>query len=418
MIQNMNEPRPNLPPSSLPLPSDARQYARWSRVGRLLGSRTGDWIAIGVVFVLSLPRVLIRPEDPGWNPWLSWPLGVAALGVLTLLVRRRWPEVPALAGLVVLALTSDDALLRFGIYAVGRYRPLRYAVWFAVAVVFVRLPIVVFLVDKHTTWDAEMWQLALVTFRYCVMSVLGPASAGAVVRTFRVGELLSAFRARLEREDALAKAEAAAEDRAEQDRRRIARDAHDHVGHEVTLMVLQANLLSAQAPDEQTRTAAEDLVERGQRAIHELHSIVATLKEPEAKPSSPADVRRIERLVEDVRRSGAPVRLDQRGFEDRLLPPAVAEFCFRVAQEGLTNAVKHAPCADILVTVAADDTTAEVGVRNAAPDLAPGPLAAGGGNGLEGLAELAARLGGELTWGTTPDGGFELRARVPRVTPG
>ncbi|WP_327358029.1 sensor histidine kinase [Streptomyces sp. NBC_01304] len=347
---------------------------------------------------------------------MNWPLAVAALGTLSLLVRRRWPEVPAVAGLIVLALTSDDALLRFGVYAVGRYRRLRYAAWFAVAVVFVRLFIVVFIVDKHS--NAAIWELMLLTFRYSLMSVLGPASAGAVVRAFRVGELLSAFRARLDREDALAKAEAAAEQRAEQGRRRIARDAHDHVGHEVTLMVLQANLLSAHAPDERTRTAAEDLVERGQRAIQELHSIVATLKEPEVRPSSPSDVRRIERLVEEVRRSGAPVRLDQQDFEDRLLPPAVAEFCFRVAQEGLTNAVKHAPCADVLVTVAADDTSAAVAVRNGAPVLAPGAHAQGGGNGLEGLAELADRLGGELTWRTTPDGGFEVRARVPRKTPG
>ncbi|WP_327353207.1 sensor histidine kinase [Streptomyces sp. NBC_01304] len=412
----MQDHQRSAPQSAFPLPTDAQQYARWSRVGRLLGSRTGDWIAIALVFLLSLPRVLIRPDDPGWNPWLSWPLAVSALGTLSLLMRRKWPEVPAVAGLIVLALTSDDALLRFGLYAVGRYRRLRYATWFAIGVVFVRLVIVVFIVDKHS--DAAVWELLVVTFRYSLMSVLGPASAGAVVRVFRVGELLASFRARLDREEALAKGEAAAEHRAEQERRRIARDAHDHVGHEVTLMVLQANLLSAHAPDDRTREAAEGLVERGQRAIHELHNIVATLKDPEERAASPSDVRRIERLVEDVRRSGAPVRLDQRDFGKGLLPPAVAEFCFRVAQEGLTNAVKHAPCADIVVTMASDDTSARVSVRNAAPPVEPGPHAVSGGNGLEGLAELARRLGGELTGGATADGGFEVRATVPRRTPG
>ncbi|MEV0097188.1 histidine kinase [Streptomyces sp. NPDC050738] len=396
------------------LPADARQYARWSRVGRVLGSRTGDWIAIGVVFLLSLPRVLIRPDDP-WDPGFNWPIAVALAGTLSLLFRRRWPEVPAVAGLVVLALTSDDALLRFGVYAVGRYRPLRYAAWLATCIVFVRLCIVVFIVDRFST--AAIWELMVLTLRYSLMSVLGPASAGATVRAFRVGELLSAFRARLDREDALRTAEEAAEDRAEQARRRIARDAHDHVGHEVTLLVLQANLLSATAPDEATRSAAEDLVGRGQRAIDQLHSIVKTLKEPDEKPSSPPDVRRIERLVDDARRSGANATLDRRDFEDRLLPPAVAEFCFRVAQEGLTNAVKHAPGADILVTVATDDTTARVAVRNSPPTAAPGAHAKGGGSGLQNLGELAERLGGELVGRATPDGGFEVTATLPRATP-
>ncbi|WP_329113678.1 sensor histidine kinase [Streptomyces sp. NBC_01465] len=397
-----------------PLPADAREYARWSRVGRVLGSRVGDWIAIGLVFVLSLPRVLIRPDDP-WSPGFNWPIAVALLGTLSLLFRRRWPEVPVVAGLAVLALTSDDALLRFGVYALGRYRPLRYAAWGAVCVVFVRLSIVVFIVDRFS--NEAIWELMVLTLRYSLMSVLGPASAGAVVRTFRVGELLSAFRARLDREDALRKAEEAAEERAEQARRRIARDAHDHVGHEVTLMVLQANLLAAQASDEATRTAAEGLVDRGQRAIHELHSIVKTLKEPEERLTSPPDVRRIERLVDDVRASGADARLERSGFEDGLLPPAVAEFCFRVAQEGLTNAVKHAPGAGILVTLATDDTTARVTVRNSAPTAAPGAHAEGGGSGLQDLAELAERLGGELVGRALPDGGFEVRATLPLATP-
>ncbi|MER5945798.1 histidine kinase [Streptomyces sp. NPDC001904] len=404
----MVEPRGDL------LPADARQYARWSRVGRVLGSRTGDWIAIGVVFVLSLPRVLIRPDDP-WNPGFNWPLAVALLGTLSLLVRRRWPEVPAIAGLVVLALTSDDALLRFGVYAMGRYRPLRYASWAAMLVVVIRLCVVVFVVDQHLS--TPVWQLMVLTLRYSLMSVLGPASAGAVVRTFRVGELLSAFRARLDREDAVRRGEEAAADRAERARRQIARDAHDHVGHQVTLMVLQANLLVAKAPDEATRTAAEELVGRGQKAIHELHSMVKTLKEPDEKPSSPPDVRRIERLVDDARRSGADVRLDQHGFESRLLAPAVAEYCFRVAQEGLTNAVKHAPGATVLVIVASDETLVHVSVRNTAPTRAPGAHARGGGSGLKDLAEMAARLGGELVGRPTPDQGFEVRSTVPLVTP-
>ncbi|MBO0514175.1 sensor histidine kinase [Streptomyces beijiangensis] len=408
----MMEQRRNLLPRGLP--DDAREYARWSRVGRVLGGRVGDWIAVGLVFVLSLPRVLIRPDAP-WNPGFNWPLAVALFGTLSLLVRRRWPEVPVVAGLAVLALTSDDALLRFGVYAMGRYRPLRYAGWSAVFVVFIRLSIVVFIVDRYL--DAAIWELMVLTLRYSLMSVLGPASAGAVVRTFRIGELLSAFRARLDREDALRKGEEAAEARAEQARRRIARDAHDHVGHEVTLMVLQANLLTATAPNGEVRTAAADLVERGQRAIHELHNIVRTLKEPEEQPASPPDVRRIERLVDDAGRSGANVRLERRGFEDRLLPPAVAEFCFRVAQEGLTNAVKHAPGADILVTLATDETSVRVTVRNSAPTAAPGAHARGGGSGLQDLSELAERLGGEFVSRTTPDGGFEVGATLPCATP-
>jgi signal transduction histidine kinase len=101
-------------------------------------------------------------------------------------------------------------------------------------------------------------------------------------------------------------------------------------------------------------------------------------------------------------------------LEDAAPPAAVGRTAYRIAQEGLTNARKHAPGAPVTLTVRAPDGNLQVEVRSLAPVAAPASPLPGAGTGLIGLAERVSLAGGTLEHGIDPDGAFVLRARLPR----
>ncbi|WP_340699123.1 sensor histidine kinase [Cellulosimicrobium funkei] len=226
----------------------------------------------------------------------------------------------------------------------------------------------------------------------------------------------------------LAAAVAASEERA-----RIARDLHDVVTHHVTAMVVQADaaqFLLPAAPDR----AAVGLVAisgTGRRALTELRHLLGVLEATgESASAERAPVLgRVGDLVERARRSGQPVEWTEEGGR-RDLPDAVELAAYRVVQEGLTNALKHAPERPTTVRVRhgaehlmAEVTTggpAELGATSVATSggpaqsvLATAELAAPAGRGLAGLRERVRLLDGDLEAGPTPDGGFRVRARIP-----
>ncbi|WP_199548942.1 sensor histidine kinase [Streptomyces sp. N35] len=380
---------------------------------RRFGGRGGDWAAVALAFLISLPNTLIRPWVD-WTPLWSWPLLVSAAGSLFLLVRRRRPEVPLLAGFAVLFLAHADILVAFALYAVGRYRTLRTTLcWVAVAFL-VREAFFAYVDIRYAPFDD--WEMVLLTIRASTLEVVAPAAAGIVVRNYRVSELLASLRAQMRYEDVRRETLREAERKAAKERRRVARDAHDHIGHEVTLMALQANLLAAKAPDQATRTAAEGLAELAREAIGRLHEIVQALKEPGEPVDQTQPGHHVAQLVERTRRHGVDVRLVEHGCVPApAVPCAVDELCYRVVLEGLTNAVKHAPGAPVTVTLERDEARMRVSVRNACArtGLAGTPPLPRGGHGLAGLMELASHQGGELTCGLTAEGEYELRAELP-----
>lgn len=212
-----------------------------------------------------------------------------------------------------------------------------------------------------------------------------------------------------------------------QERARIARELHDVVTHHVTAMVVQADAaqyLLAAAPER----AAEGLVAisgTGRRALTELRYLLGVL---EATGESASEGRgptlgRVGDLVEQARRSGQPVEwAGEDGAPD--LPDAVGLAAYRAVQEGLTNALKHAPGRPTTVRLQGGADRVEVEVTTAGPAAAgtPVPLrpdaaqaAAPAGRGLAGLRERVRVLDGALDAGPTPDGGFRLRVRIPIV---
>jgi signal transduction histidine kinase len=196
---------------------------------------------------------------------------------------------------------------------------------------------------------------------------------------------------------------------------RIASDMHDSLGHELSLIALRAAALQVDpALDESARKAAGELRQSAAAATERLHQIISVLREDgEEAPVLPSGDT-VAALVERAGAAGMAVTLQ--GELERL-PPMADRAAYRVVQEGLTNATKHAPGAPVTVSLSADSAAREtvVTVANAAPPAGPLPTARAGGYGLVGLRERVRLAGGQLH-ARPVDGGFEITARLP-LTP-
>ncbi|MER7498839.1 histidine kinase [Nonomuraea pusilla] len=205
-----------------------------------------------------------------------------------------------------------------------------------------------------------------------------------------------------------------------EERARLAREMHDVVTHRVSLMVLQAGTLRMRAEQvrgEELRAAAEQIRATGAQALDELRAVVGVLRagDPvEAAPLTPQpDLPDLETLVRESRAVGMPVDLRVTG-EAPDLPPPLGRTAYRIVQEALTNARKHAFGAPVTVEVAYAPRRVVLRVRNAAPTgRRPADPLPGGGAGLLGLRERVTLVGGALHAGPTASGGFEVGAELP-----
>jgi len=214
-------------------------------------------------------------------------------------------------------------------------------------------------------------------------------------------------------------ADRSAEEARAAERRRIAREMHDVLAHRLSLLSVHAGALefNADAPAEEVAEAAGVIRESARSALEDLRGVIGVLREDAGEsPTEPpqptfAD---LPRLVEESRAAGMRITA---GIELGEAPPpaAVGRTAYRIVQEGLTNARKHAPGAAVTLTVSALEDHLYVEVRSLAPvAVASGSPLPGAGTGLIGLAERVTLAGGELEHGVDPDGAFVLRARLPR----
>jgi signal transduction histidine kinase len=235
-----------------------------------------------------------------------------------------------------------------------------------------------------------------------VLVSVAPWSAGRLVRSRR--ELVATLAERNRELEAEREALAALAVRRE--RTRIARELHDIVAHHLAVMVIQAGAGRLAAPDDGARFAG--IRAAGQDALAELDHLVALLQadERQARP------RGLDALVGQARAAG--VRLDYEPLPDGVrVAPAVADSAYRVIQEALTNAMKHAAGSVVRVRlgVRAGELAIDVSDDGA---VVPSPLAASGlGLGLAGMRERVEALGGMLDAGPRADGGWRLEARLP-----
>ena len=214
--------------------------------------------------------------------------------------------------------------------------------------------------------------------------------------------------ARAEREREERACAAVAEERA-----RIARELHDVVGHSVSVMTVQASgVRRLLRPEQEREREALLVVERtGREALAEMRRMVGVLRRPEEAPAlaPQPSLEYLGRLVEQAREAGLPVELRIEGDAIQL-PAGVDLTAYRLVQEGLTNALKHAQAtrADVLVSYLHGEI--EVTVTDDGKGVGNGD---GGGHGLVGMRERVSLYGGELDAGPQPNGGYRLRARLP-----
>ena len=226
-----------------------------------------------------------------------------------------------------------------------------------------------------------------------------PFLAGFVIRVRRERERLL-----VQERDERAQAAVAEE------RGRIARELHDVVAHAISVIVLQAR--GARHADEAERNDALDAIEStGAKALAEMRRLLHMLRaDDEAVALAPQpSLAQLEPLAAQVRDAGLPVELRIEG-SPRELPPGVDVSAYRIVQEALTNALKHAGPARARVSIRYADDALELEIADTGSGATNG---AGVGHGLVGMRERVAVFGGELDSGPRDGGGFAVRARLP-----
>ena len=221
----------------------------------------------------------------------------------------------------------------------------------------------------------------------------------------RVGEELSSQRALTAQEQARRELV--------EERTRIARELHDIVAHSMSLIQVQASTARYRVADLSAQAVAEfdDIAATARSSLTEMRRILGVLRtEDHAAELAPQrGLDDIPVLVENMRRAGAAITLVHEVAGD--VAPAAQIAAYRIVQEALSNAVRHASGAAVTVSVTMDDADLILRIRNAPSHPSVG---APGGHGLRGMAERAQLLGGSVEAGADPDGGWSVAARLPR----
>ena len=225
---------------------------------------------------------------------------------------------------------------------------------------------------------------------------------------------LEARAARLEREREERDERAVAAERT-----RIARELHDVIAHNVSVMVVQASA-GEELFDRDPARARESLssvAATGRAALTELRRLLGVIRTDDGGDAAASytpqpGIEYLDALIGQVRETGLAVELSVLG-QPRALPEGVGLCAYRIVQEALTNTLKHAEASHARVSVRYVDDALEIQVVDDGHGGAPGGNGGGGGHGLIGMRERVALFGGELTTRPGPEHGYEVRARLP-----
>ncbi|MFD4376752.1 sensor histidine kinase [Streptomyces sp. NPDC058486] len=370
-----------------------------------------DWVVDILVFLLAALFGLVAAEASARYNSSAVNVTdqiVGALACCALWLRRRWPVGLAvvLAVLGALVPVSAGAMLA-GLFSVAVRRPFRDIAWI-VGIALAGSVVTVFLRPDPETG-------AILGIVLGVALTLLVTAWGMLVRARR--QLVEALRERAERAESEAELRAAQAQRLA--REAIAREMHDVLAHRLTLLSVHAGALEFRpdAPPEQIARAAGVIRDSAHDALQDLREIIGVLRAPGEESGGghrpQPTLATLGALVDECREAGMRVVLDTTVDDPGSVPAATGRTVYRIAQEGLTNARKHAPGAEVTVTLSGrpgDGLTVEV--RNPAPG-GPVPHVPGSGQGLIGLSERAALAGGRFDHGPTPGGGFALTAWLP-----
>jgi signal transduction histidine kinase len=365
-------------------------------------------LLIGALAVAAILDLILSPGAPSTSLWFAVP-AVAVL-MLPLFTRRWFPfGAPAVYWILAAALSFVDGVLIPSIESLfpvglasavllGNLRNARQA-WTGLAIVLAGITTVVYNIPGHATTE-----LILIPVDFGIawaagfaLRVRGEQAEAAEIRA-----------AQAEREREAASRIAVAEERA-----RIARELHDIVAHAVSVMVLQIGAVRHKLPQalEEDKDALRGVEQAGRSALAEMRRLLGAMRHDgedlELTPQPGLDG--LDSLLEEVGRAGLPVRLHLDG--DRFpLPRAIDLSAYRIIQEGLTNALKHAHASHADVRVHYGSNELQIEIRD---DGRGTSTSDGLGHGLVGMRERVKIYGGEMTTGTASGGGFVVNTRLP-----
>ena len=367
-------------------------------------------VSLGIVSIFVATRVA-QAEGTAVQ---AGAIALLVVQTVALTVRRRWPmAVYSVVGIGTIAyawLGYPQSVGGFGvliaIYTVAAHVPLREAIVAAgIYVVGMALSLIGFSRDSGSSFD-----VLFADFLVNLLALILAWTVGVTVRTRRAYVAALEARAELlerEREDNARLAVAL-------ERGRIAREMHDVVAHNVSVVVVQAAAAErmVETDPERARQAMREVAATGRQALTEMRRLLGVLRDGDASDDlgpqpGVAELRALAGTVEDA---GMQVELSVQG-EERPLPASAALSVYRIVQEALTNSLRHAGPARARVILRYLPDALEVQVSD--NGVGGVPPAEHSGHGLIGMRERVALFGGELTAGPRPEGGYAVVARIP-----
>jgi signal transduction histidine kinase len=391
-----------------------RACGTFSSVSRITYVTREYWfeLLIAVMAIAGMVELVIGRDSPGGPSTTLW-FAVPAVGVLVLplLARRRYPfAAPAAYWLLAAALSFFDGLLIPFIGSLGvvglatafLLGHLRNGLRAGVGLIIVLVGIVI--VVLNIPGPQSVSDLIFIPLRFVAAWVAGYALRERVEQA----EAAEVRATQAERDR-----EAAARIAVAEERSRIARELHDIVAHAVSVMVLQVGAVRHKLPAAlaEASDALKGVERTGRTALAEMRHLLAAMRpdgdEAEFTPQPGLDG--LDSLVDQIGRAGLPVRLHVDGSPFPL-PRAIDLSAYRIVQEGLTNALKHARASRADVTVYYESNGLQIEVRDNGEG---GSTSDGLGHGLVGVRERVKIYGGQMTAGTATEGGFVLSTRLP-----
>ncbi|MGC7101164.1 sensor histidine kinase [Amycolatopsis lurida] len=389
----------------LSIPGMSVGRSRADTTGHIRDGSIADWFRKRAVRALSIDVLaialavldvwLVFPEEAmTYSIWLS------ALSCVALVARRWLPfgvvlaTFPGyLAGWAQLA-----AMIALGMLATRR--GLNWQTMAGFGMVWASR----FILWPLDEFAALSWQEHVLDGIYGVVVAGMPVALGLLIRArSELSDKLAELAASRDREQQLHAQAVRAQERA-----RLAREMHDVVSHDITLIAMQANVLSISAPGTEAHQAAQNIRQLSKRTLEELRTLVGVLRSGVDEDGPQPGIDELHQLI---RTSDVPVQLTVERIPETV-PRQVSAAAYRTVQECLTNVHKHAPGAKATVCVRGEEDALGVEVLNEQP-CEPARGLPSGGHGLTGLAERARLLGGTFETTPTDDGGFRVRAVYP-----
>jgi signal transduction histidine kinase len=388
-----------------------------------LPGRWGIWVLTMIVLSLALLLVGVR------RPLLAW--RIAWLAVLYEVV-RGWtasglpgppagpaPDLPSLPPLLVSPVQAVLFLALLFLVAASQHRGVVFWVWLLTVALAGVAPVTWILERGVALMDRRQggWLLNDPDAMWIIYSHRPAVVTAAVLLVTAVvvtGQLVR-HQSRTQRQLAEVRERGLVLD----ERTRLARELHDVVAHHVSMIAVRAETAPYRLDQlpEQARAEFAEISQASRESLAEMRRLLGVLRSDSPAPTGPQPgLADLADLVEWTRAAGTPITLESHGALAGL-PAAVDVSAYRILQEALTNAARHAT--GVRVHLRLDRTESELklsvrnGPRQARAGHASGTSRTDGGHGVRGMRERAAMLGGELYAGPTDDGGFEVTATLP-----